>query len=229
VSSASVAGIAPDPALPQLPLRHRADRAGARPHAREGESRTRVIRQHEPGRSVSSSTRCLRTTRCTTSCWLTPRSTGCARSRDGVPRAVREVDDACPRDSGIRRRRRPPRAWPPLDLAPRPSRSPASGASISTAGVDVGADSPRLIHHAGPSRALRLGDYFVKIYASGRLFEVRAITFGPPSSRRCVRQGAKRRSPSCGSRCSRSFRENHQQLDDAAREAGACRAPETHD
>jgi hypothetical protein len=64
--------------------------------------------------------------------------------------------------------------WTPLDLALPAFSEPATRLRerIAEAGVEVGGDAPQLVHYKpGRRAAFRVGDHFVKIYASRGLFE----------------------------------------------------------
>jgi hypothetical protein len=179
--AASAVGIARDPALPQLPLLLDVERVKpvlARTLGREVTDARVSYVSYEPGRSVLVQYEVAANGETHHAVVLAD------AEADLGARAATPESHQLVRDVGGRAPTPTPLAydsdvdvlvqWPPLDLALPALALPSERLReyLETAGVDVGDDPPRLIHHKpGRRAALRFGDHFVKIYASRRLFE----------------------------------------------------------
>lgn len=196
----SAAHIAPDPALPQLPMLLDVERIApmlARTLGRDvTDARVEYV-SYEPGESVLVQYEVAADGETHHPVVLADAEAdlGVRAEAQESRELVREVDGRTPS--------RTPLAyddeadvlvqWPPLDLALPAYALPVERLRehIEKAGVEIGDDLLQLIHYKpGRRAAFRLGDHFVKIYASGSLFKrsvhnLRAVEQLPIRTPRC--------------------------------------------
>jgi hypothetical protein len=196
----SVARIAPDPALPQLPMLLDVERIApvlARTLGRDVTDARVAYVSYEPGESVLVQYEVAADGERHHAVALAD-----AEADLGARAEARESRELV-REVGGRTPARTPLAydhdagvivqWSPLDLALPAFALPAERLRehLEQADVEIGDDPPQLIHYKpGRRAALRFGDHFVKIYASGGLFKrsvhnLRAVEPLPIRTPRC--------------------------------------------
>lgn len=178
----STAGIAPDPALPQVPLLLDASAiapvlARTLPTTEVEHVRVSYV-SYEPERSILVQYEVAARGETHNAVVLADAEADLG-ARAATPESrelVREVDGRAPTPTPLAHDSELDVLvqWPPLDLTLPALALPVERLRerLQRAGVDVGDDPLQLIHHKpGRRAALRFGDRFVKIYASSRLFE----------------------------------------------------------